>query len=83
MAHTEILKPRTLHTPSLKRTKSCSTIYVELVTHQISLTKYNINHSNFPCRICEKSVHDKDKADQCGLCEFWIYIKCNKLNYLD
>ena len=25
----------------------------------------------------------KDKADQCDLCEFWIYIKCNKLNYLD
>ena len=28
-------------------------------------------------------VHDKDKAVQCDLCEFWIHIKCNNLNYLD
>ena len=42
----------------------------------------NINHPKFPCRICAKNVHDKDKAIQCKLCELWIYIKCNKLNYL-
>ena len=28
-------------------------------------------------------LHDKDKAVQCDLCEFWIHIKCNNLNYLD
>ena len=43
----------------------------------------NINHLKFPCRICAKNVHDKNKAVQCDLCELWIYIKCNKLNYLD
>ena len=30
-----------------------------------------------------KNVHDKDKAIHCDLCEFWIHIKCNNLNYLD
>ena len=43
----------------------------------------NINHPKFPCKICAKNVHDKDKAVQCDLCELWIHIKCNKLNYLD
>ena len=43
----------------------------------------NINHPKFPCRICAKNVHDKDKAVQCDLCELWIHNKCNKLNYLD
>ena len=42
----------------------------------------SINHPRFPCMICAKSVHDKDKAVQCDLCELWIHIKCNKLNYL-
>ena len=44
---------------------------------------YNVNYSKFPCRICAKNTHDKDKAVQCDLCEFWIHIKCNNLNYLD
>ena len=43
----------------------------------------NINHPQFPCRICAKNVHDKDKAVQCDLCKLWIHIKCNNLNYLD
>ena len=43
----------------------------------------NINHRKFLCRIWAKNVHDKDKAVQCDLCELWIHIKCNKLNYLD
>ena len=43
----------------------------------------NINHPKFPCKICAKNVHDKDKAVQCDLCELWIHIKCNNLNYLD
>ena len=63
------------------------------VTYQISLTKSlcnkqtnlmcNINHPKFPCRVCAKSVHDKEKAVQCDLCELWIYIKCNNLNYFE
>ena len=43
----------------------------------------NTNNPIFPCRHCVKNVHDKDKAVQCDLCENWIHIKCNNLNYLD
>ena len=42
----------------------------------------NINHPKFPCKICAKNVLDKDQAVQCDLCERWIHIKCNNLNYL-
>ena len=44
---------------------------------------YNINYPKFPCRICAKNVHGKDKAVECDLCELWIHIKCNKCNYLE
>ena len=43
----------------------------------------NIKHPKFACRICTKNVYDKDKAVLCELCELWIPIKCNNLNYLD
>ena len=43
----------------------------------------NINHPKFSCKICAKNVQDKDKAGQCDLCELWIHIKFNNLNYLD
>ena len=43
----------------------------------------NINCPKFPCKIRAKNVQDKDKAVQCELCELWIHIKCNNLNYLD
>ena len=43
----------------------------------------NINHPKFPCKIYAKNVQDKDKAVQCEICEIWIHIKCNNLNYLD
>ena len=42
----------------------------------------NINHPIFPCRICAKSVHEKDAAAQSDLCEISIHIKCNKLNHI-
>ena len=49
------------------------------------LTSYmcNITYPKFPCMICIKNVSDKDKAVQCDLCELWVHIKCNNLNYLD
>ena len=31
----------------------------------------------------QKNVSDKVKAVQCDLCELWVHIKCNNLNYLD
>ena len=42
----------------------------------------NINHPQFPCKICAKNVHDKDKAVQCDLCELWIHIRCNLIIYI-
>ena len=39
----------------------------------------NTNDPKFPCKVCAKNVHDKDKVVQCDLCELWIHIKCNKL----
>ena len=35
------------------------------------------------CNICEKSVSDKDDVIQCDVCQVWIHLKCNKLNYID
>ena len=43
----------------------------------------NTTYPKFFWRICEKNVSDKDKAVQCELCELWVQIKCNNLNYLD
>ena len=43
----------------------------------------NISHPEFWFRICAKNVYDKDKAVQCDLCELWIHIKWNNLNYLN
>ena len=43
----------------------------------------NVKYPKFPCRICAKNVHDKDNAVQCDICEVWIHIKCNNLNYLN
>ena len=39
--------------------------------------------TKFPCRICAKNVSENVKAVQCDLCELWVHIKCNNLNYLD
>ena len=41
------------------------------------------NHPKLPCKICTKNVSEKVKAVQCDLCELWVHIKCNNLNYLD
>ena len=43
----------------------------------------NITYLKFPCRICEKNISDKKKTVQCNLCELWVHIKYNNLNYLD
>ena len=38
---------------------------------------------NFPCKVCGKNVNDNDQAIQCELCNYWIHINCNNLNYID
>ena len=37
----------------------------------------------FPCKICENNVTNSDQAIQCDLCDSWVHIKCNDLNYID
>ena len=37
----------------------------------------------FPSKICNKNINDKDHAIQCDICNFWVPIKCNNLNYID
>ena len=36
-----------------------------------------------PCKICENNVTNSDQAIQCDLCDSWVHIKCNDLNYID
>ena len=31
----------------------------------------------------KKNVNDNDRAIQCELCNYWIHINCNNLNYMD
>ena len=52
-------------------------------TYKIIESVANRNYPKFPCKICPKNVSDKVKAVQCDLCELWVHIKCNNLNYLD
>ena len=37
----------------------------------------------FPCRVCHKSIDDKENSIFCDLCKLWVHIKCNNLNYVD
>ena len=39
--------------------------------------------TNFPCKVYGKNVNDNDQAMQCDLCNYWIHINCNNLNYID
>ena len=45
------------------------------------MTCTNTNNPKFLCRACAKNVYRKDKTDQCDLCEHWIHIKYNYLDY--
>ena len=37
----------------------------------------------FPCKICENNAANFDQAIQCDLCDSWVHIRCNDLNYID
>ena len=37
----------------------------------------------FPCKLCPKNVTDNNNAILCDLCQTWVHIKCNHLNYMD
>ena len=37
----------------------------------------------FPCKLCPKNVTDNDNAILCDVCQIWVHIKHNHLNYMD
>ena len=39
--------------------------------------------TKFLCKLCPKNVSDNDNAILCDICQTWVYIKCNHLNYID
>ena len=39
--------------------------------------------SIFPCKICPKNVTDNGDAILRDLCQTWVHIKCNHLNYIN
>ena len=38
--------------------------------------------TKFPCKFCPKNVIDNDNAILCDLCQTWVHIKCNHINYI-
>ena len=60
------------------------TSYLPVFMHKSTeCSKQELTHLKFPCKICAKNVSEKFKAVHCDLCEIWVHIKCNNLNYLD
>ena len=39
--------------------------------------------TKFPCKLRPKNISDNDNAILCDLCQTWVHIKCNHLNYID
>ena len=39
--------------------------------------------TKFPCKLCSKNVSDNDNVILCDICQTWVHIKCNHLNYID
>ena len=39
--------------------------------------------TKFPSKLCPKNVIDNDNSILCDLCQTWVHIKCNYLNYID
>ena len=34
-------------------------------------------------KICNTNTNDNDSAAQCDICQSWIHMICNNLNYID
>ena len=37
----------------------------------------------FPCKLCSENINDRDAALQFDICQFWVHLRCNKLNLVD
>ena len=64
-------------------------LFFKLKTSLIKMNSKNSSSINkqresiFPCKLCPKNVTDNDNAILCNLCQTWVHIKCNHLNYTD
>ena len=47
-----------------------------------SSTSINTNRVS-PSKLCNKKINDRDPTIQCKKCQFWVHLKCNKLNLVD
>ena len=36
----------------------------------------------FPCKLCSGNINDRDAALEFDMCQFWVHLRCNKLNLL-
>ena len=34
-------------------------------------------------KLYSKDINDRDSAFQCNICQFWVHVKCNKLDFVD
>ena len=39
--------------------------------------------TKFPCKLYPKNVSDNNNVILCDVCQTWVHIKCNHLNYID
>ena len=39
--------------------------------------------TKFSCKLCPKNVSGNNNAILCDVCQTWVHIKCNHLNYID
>ena len=37
----------------------------------------------FSSKLCTINIKDLDDGTQCDICQFWIHMKCSKLNHTD
>ena len=37
----------------------------------------------FPCKLCSGNINDRDAALEFDMCQFWVHLRCNKLNLVD
>ena len=49
----------------------------------ISTSTSRNNNIVFPCKLCSKNIDNGDVAMQCDICQFWVHLRCNKLNLVD
>ena len=75
----EISKEHEQKGPPYGKTLSQGQFSISIISTSIS-TNTNIV---FSCKLCNKNINDRDAAIQYDTCQFWVYLRCNKLNIVD